>query len=340
MQLINVTPVYLVNTPDPDIGNYGIHRPHPELGAANDLEIDGWEIYRTNRRAFREGARRESKGLQEVLHAEGGRLIQVEPRRRMFDQPFTADSVVCLDGVMPEQGQEQSHIAIVSHFTNTGRQAEVKWVLKALKEALPGILTIACPYNIEGSGDNVYDKARDIYWSGYTENPCRQNAHSGRSERRAHEFLQQHLGVRIVGIAVKRPIYHVDLCVGPLTFGHVLCYQEGMQPHAYENFRTEAFRNYGLPEKDYLIPVSKEDAMRGACNVRCIGKTVIMPTCSKELQNEIKRRGYKVVAVPMIYFMYAAGGVHCSTNEANEPRIPGGYLAQLGYEYRPLTLHQ
>lgn len=104
--------------------------------------------------------------------------------------------------------------------------------------------------------------------------------------------------------------------------------RDGLQPFAYERMLAHAFNPYGMNPKEYLIPVHGQDAARYACNVRCIGDTVIMPQVSADLQSRIEKKGYKVITTDLSHFIYAGGAVHCLTNNLNEQRVIGGVVAQ------------
>ena len=102
-----------------------------------------------------------------------------------------------------------------------------------------------------------------------------------------------------------------------------------MSAEAFEEMQQKAFDRYGLPRNEYLIEVSESDAVKFACNLRCIGDTIVMPTCSRALQNRLIETGYKVITTDMSHFIQSGGAVHCVTNNINETRVKGGYVAKL-----------
>lgn len=137
-------------------------------------------------------------------------------------------------------------------------------------------------------------------------------------------------------MAVKRPFFHIDTSMTPLTNGHIIAYKDGMKQEAFEKLIREGFKRYSMNPDEYLILVDKKDADAYACNLRCVGNTVIMPTCSDELQDRIREKGYDVVTHNMSQFIYDGGAMHCLTNNLNERRITGGTCVQHGFERQPV----
>jgi N-dimethylarginine dimethylaminohydrolase len=321
--LSSATPVLLMCSPD----FYKISPPDPEHGYANDFAIKGYELFIKDTKGFRSNARKQWSNLKSVFEAAGARIILVKPNELADDAVFTADPSLSLithnDGVA-------SSISIFSHFSNEPRQREVAISSETIEAYEPSRSFIMSYYRTEGTGDNVYDPYRDCFWSGYVSNAGRATAAAGRSDIRSHAMLTKLTGVSVISMAVKQPYFHIDTSMAPLPGGHIVCYPDGMKAEAYERILKQGLDQYGLKHDDFLIKVSDEDANRYACNLRVIGKTVIIPECSQELQDRIKKAGYDVVTVPMTYFMATGGAPHCLSNNINETRVVGGYASKLG----------
>lgn len=278
--------------------------------------------------------------MRTIFKAAGAQILEIEPRPEMPDLVFTADPSLSLSALPNGTGGAFTALTLLSRFSNEERQEEVGVSHDFFQKNIPGRKIVNSTHRIEGSGDNIYDPFRDVYWSGYNpRNASREMASFGRSDIQAHGILQALTGVEVNSLAVKKPFYHVDLSVGPLNRGHILHYEGGLLPDGNRRLMSEAFDRFGLSRDEYLIPVSREDAERAACNIRCIGNLVVMPSCSDELQERIRSKGYEVAPTPMYAFFSAGGAVHCTTNEIDQPRIPGGYARRLGFERTACANH-
>jgi len=294
---------------------------------ANHFAIEGYERYKADPKGFVEKAISQWDKLCATFTDRLGIELRVMPGIK--DRPdlvFTADPSLSInDGV-------HGPVTIYSRFQNEQRQNETDLHVNFMKQALPERVVASSYRQLEGTGDNVYDPYRDLYWCGYLAPDSQQHASAGRSNREAHCLLTDMTGIETVSLAVQEPYFHIDTSLGFLSRGHVLAYPGGMSPQAYETFKYNAFTRYGLDPKEYLIEVSKEDAEKYACNLRCVGNTAVMADCSQELQDKIRSKGYEVIMHDMSQYIASGGAVHCVTNNLNETRIPGGYhkLVQTG----------
>lgn len=306
-----------------DPASFAIEKPYADgHKPANDFSIKGYEEYSKDPAAFVAKARQQWTRLRDVFNQLGAQTIVLKAVPNQPDQVFTTDPSLSLrtaDGKL---------ITIFSRFSNEGRQQEVAQQSAFIEGHEPGSVMLNAHFRTEG-GDNVYDSFRDVFWSGYTKTPGRDGAASGRSDIRAHKALQQATGVEVVDIEVKEPFFHIDTSLAPLPDGHIVCYRGGMSDEAFEEMQKKAFDRYGLDRNKYLIEVSAEDAAAYACNLRCINNTIVMPTCSQELQDRLKAIGYKVITLDMSQFIMTGGAVHCLANNINETRVPGGTIRKL-----------
>lgn len=300
---------------------YAIPAPNSEAGHANDFAIQGYAEYKKSPVKFRKEAVRQWMGLKKIFNDLGVITVEMQPQENQPDLVFTADPSLSF------QDRAGKLMTIFSRFSNEERQVEVAAHSAFFEREIPERPLVSAHYRIEGTGDNVYDPTRDLFWSGYTHTAGRHNAAAGRSDQRAHAALQQLTGVEVVSLAVKRPFFHIDTSLGVLSRGHLLVYKEGMQPLAYQKMLVNAFDRFGLKRDEFLIEVSEADAAKYACNLRCVGNTVIMPEVSHELQERIRSKGYQVITTNLSHFIYSGGSVHCLTNNINEHRVLGGIFA-------------
>jgi N-dimethylarginine dimethylaminohydrolase len=314
----SATPVLLMCPPD----YYKISPPDSTHGHANEFAKKGHEVFMEDTKGFREKAMVEWTKLKGIFEAAGAKIILIEPDKIAEDAVFTADPSLSL---VTQRSRMTSSISIFSHFSNEPRQREVALSSQAIEAYDASRILLGSHHRSEGTGDNVYDPFRDCFWSGYIPKAGRENAAQGRSDIRSHRILTELTKVPVNSMAVEGPFFHIDTSMAPLPGGHIVCYPDGMKAEAYERILKEGLDRYGLKHKDYLIKVSKEDAFKYACNLRVIGKTVIIPECSQELQDRINKAGYEVVTVPMQQFIYSGGGPHCLSNNINETRVIGGF---------------
>lgn len=294
--------------------------PHPEHGHANTFEEKGHREFEKNPKKFRAQAHEQWHALLEIFsrHAD---IILIEPQPEKPDQVYTADASFSLHlhGIAG-----QGIVTVLSNFTNEKRSHETEKHHATLCALGDERLFVQSLHKIEGNGDNVPDPFRGIIWSGYTSQPNLSMASHGRSSLEAHEFLSGHTKIPVVSLQTVKPFYHIDTVLGPLPNGHILAHYESLHPKSHQKFITHAFANYGLDPNEYLIPVSTKDAFLLAANVRCFGDHVIMPRCSRELQETVESKGYKVEIADISAFLAGGGGIHCLSNVINEPMsVPG-----------------
>ena len=304
---------------------YEIPPPDADGKHANRFAIEGYAQFKADPVSFAAKANAQWHSLCfDTFSDRLGLPLQIMPARKGEpDLVFTADASISMN-----DGQH-GPVTIYSHFQNKQRQNETHVHQAFMQQAMPerfGKATPASSYNkLEGTGDNVYDPYRDLYWCGYIAGHNEVHAMHGRSNKDSHALLTQMTGIETVSLAVDNGFFHIDTSLGFLSRGHVVAYPGGMTPEAYETFKHNAFTRYGLDPKEYLIEVDQEDADRYACNLRCVGNTAVMSNCSKALQDKLRSKGYEVITHDMSAFIASGGSIHCVTNNLNETRIPGGY---------------
>lgn len=327
---------------------YGIPAPDAEMGHANIQAGKHYREYLKDPKEYTKGAQRQWKDLKNIFNERGLQTREIEPKEGMLDLVFTADPSLSLITVPHKEALYASpheitissphEITILSNFNNRQRQNEVDENAKYIEESFSGRSIIRSYYRTEGTGDNVYDSFRDVFWSGYLPaieqngKPC-----DGRTDIRAHTVLREITGVDVISMnvcGIDRGFFHVDTSMAPLSKGHILCYRDGMSEEAYHKIITQGLAAYGLPLYEYLIEISQADAHNFACNLRSIGDTLIMPLCSEGLQDRLKKAGYEVITTDMSHFIGNGGAMHCVTNNLNEQRVAGGTCGQYGFGFQ------
>jgi len=104
--------------------------------------------------------------------------------------------------------------------------------------------------------------------------------------------------------------YHFDTC-------HA-CFDDNIIAYA-DAFQLESGPGTGGSDQYWrdtrnlknVIYVTEEDALRFACNLIAVGKTIIMPLSSPELKQQIEQLGYRVLQLDMSEFLKAGGACKC-----------------------------
>ncbi len=299
--------------------HYRVPEPHPEGGYANEMQVEGFQIFQKDPEGFKERAQEQWLALRTALVQAGAEILEIQAHPDLPDQVFTADPSISL--------QDKGYlVTILSHFSNAERQPEVELTQNFLSHH--GERTfVELSHHLEGTGDNIYDPARDLFWSGYTPETGRENAAQGRSNILAHKDLQKATGVEVISLEVQTPFFHVDTSLALLPKGHILCYPDGLSQKAFNTVKKRGLEAYGLDPQTHLFTVSKDEAAAYTCNVRAIENTLIMSACEAPLRKKLEDAGYHVVILDLSMFLASGGGVHCLTNHIFEPRIEGGTLS-------------
>lgn len=307
---------------------YGISDPK-DGHFSNALHAQAFAQYSRNPEEWREDAQAQHQGLSDLFNYCGAKVTLVKPFPEALDQVFMADSFFSMR-VMDRDTKKLQTRVLVSNFSNATRAIEKDLILaelEKLKEADPTMIIKECPYRIEGTGDNVYDRFRDVIWSGFTLHGDPNDSSHGRSTLEAHEFLSDFMDTEVIAHETASPFFHRDTSLLPLPRGEMLLFPGGYKDFDQDDFNKRAFENFGLDPKEKLITVSQEDAEAYACNGRVINNNVIMPEgVSTKLQDDLQERGYKVHITNLDAFLISMGGPHCLANDISKTKVPGGYL--------------
>lgn len=317
---------------------YGIPEPHATNGHANVMAEKHYAEYLKDPAAYRKEAQAQWRALRDVFNSLGVKVAELDPIAGQLDQVFTADPTLSFITASAQDALSSSprEITILSHFTNDQRQPEVEASTAFIERTFPQRPIVQSYFKSEGTGDNVYDPFRDVFWSGFSPEAGKNGkASEGRSDLRAHATLSSVTGVDVISMNVRgkdEGFFHVDTSMVPLSKGHILCYRDGMSTEAYNKILLNGLAGYGLPASEYLIEVDADDAHRFSCNLRSVGDTLVMPLCSDGLKDRLERAGYDVVRTNMSHFIGNGGAVHCVTNNLMEQRVVGGTCRQYGFE--------
>lgn len=265
-----------------------------------DYVINPWmqdQVGRTDRAL----AQRQWDGLREILSAEAAiRLVEAQPG--LPDMVFTANA-----------GMVRGAVAVASHFRSPERRGEEPFFRAWFEQN--GFSIAPWPQDVffEGAGDALFDRARDMIWSG-----CGFRSDAAAAKLLGQTFNCESIRVRLVDSR----FYHLDTCLCPLTGGWLLYY-----PPAFDAASLgEIARRVPQAQR---IAVSEADALQFACNAVELNGRVIMNGASPQLQARLRAAGFAPVLTPLSEFLKAGGTAKCLTlqlreiNHAEAPRLPG-----------------
>jgi N-dimethylarginine dimethylaminohydrolase len=256
--------------------------------------INPWmkpEEWRPHETMLAAQAERQWANLRRALLARGAEIDLVPAVERLPDLVFTANAAVVLDGKallarfhFSERQPEESHFCAMFH----GLKA--RGLIDEVHELPEGMV-------LEGAGDCVFDRARDLFWMGF----------GPRSDAAASGVVQDTFGIDAVALELCDPrFYHMDTALCPLSGGEVLYF-----PGAF----TAAGRA-AIAERvadDARIEIDEREACELSANAVCVGETLLMGACSTRLRAQLTARGYQVEVVPLDAFVRSGGAAFCLT---------------------------
>jgi N-dimethylarginine dimethylaminohydrolase len=236
-------------------------------------------------------AEQQWNSLRQVLTGLGSAVETLEPQPGLPDLVFTANAAVVLDGK-----------AVLARFCHAERQNEEP-VFDAAFAALKArglideIAHLPADLALEGAGDCIYDARRGVLWMG-----C-----GFRSDARASPAIEEQLGVRCIALPLADPrFYHLDTAFCALPCGGVIYYPPAFTPAALAAIHER------VTPADRIV-LNGADAARFAANAVCVGRTIVLSSCSDALRGKLERRGYAVVETPLDVFQRSGGSACCLT---------------------------
>jgi len=234
---------------------------------------------------------RQWAGLQCALTGNGANVELIEPEPGLPDLVFTANAAVVLD-----------RKALLARFFHRERQREQPVVMAGFKMLrarglIDEIVEMPEGVAFEGAGDCIWDRKRGFFWLG----------NGFRSEPAARAAIEQHFGVPCLPLVLADPsFYHLDTCFCALPNGDLIYYPAAFTPAALERIHHHA-----VPAQ--RVALDHADAARFAANAVCLGRTIVMSSCSVTLRRKLEERGFKVVKAPLHAFMRSGGSACCLT---------------------------
>lgn len=211
-------------------------------------------------------------------------VVLVEPQPGSPDMVFTANA-----------GLEREGVVVLSSFFHAERQGEEQHFRHWFDEAGYTVLNMPRETPFEGEGDALFAVDGSRLWAGY----------GLRTLQSSHRYLSNAWKVEVIPLHLIDPrFYHLDTCFAPLEDGSVMYY-----PPAFDEASIERIEAYYAADK--RIIVSETDALRFACNVISVDRTVILNKISRELSKQLESRGFRVVQIELGEFLKAGGAAKC-----------------------------
>jgi ornithine aminotransferase len=253
-------------------------------------------------RALAAASQEQWLALHATLSDLGARIELMPPASGLPDLVFTANAAVVMDRKAllarfryPERSGEEPHIAA------TFRTLQAR-------DLIDEIATLPEGVGLEGAGDCVFDRTRNMFWLGY----------GPRSDEDAAPVVEDTFGLDVVPLELVDPrFYHMDTALSVLPRGEVMWVPEAFSAHG-----RQVISAY-VPASQ-RIAIGEADAVQLCANAVCIGNSLVMSSCSEELRAELLERGYRVVATPLTSFLRSGGSAFCLTlrlDLASEPRL-------------------
>jgi N-dimethylarginine dimethylaminohydrolase len=236
-------------------------------------------------------AGREWRALQCTLLDLGAAVELVPAAAGLPDLVFTANAGIVLDRrLLLARFRHRERSREEPHFEAAFRALQARGLIDTIGQLPSGLV-------LEGAGDCVFDKTRDLFWMGY----------GPRSDAAARHVVADTFDHDIVALELAdQRFYHMDTALCPLDGGEVM-------------YLPTAFTRSGRAEicarvaREDRIELSPEDGNRFAANAVCLGKTIVMSSASDYLRADLKARGYRTVQTPLPSFLRSGGSAFCLT---------------------------
>jgi N-dimethylarginine dimethylaminohydrolase len=238
-----------------------------------------------------DASQREWAALHRAIAGLGAAVELVPPAPRLPDLVFTANAAVVLD--------RRALLARFRHPERRGEEAHFEAAFRALQArgVIDAIATLPGDVVLEGAGDCVFDRTRNLFWMGF----------GPRSDRIAADPVTDMFEVETVALELADPrFYHLDTALCPLSGGEVMYVPAAFTPEGLRAIHARV----GPAER---IEAPIDDACRLAANAVCVGDAIVMSGCGARLHRDLAERGYRITATPLTSFLRSGGSAFCLT---------------------------
>ncbi|MBI5576471.1 MAG: amidinotransferase [Deltaproteobacteria bacterium] len=244
-----------------------------------EYEINPWMS--RARQADPARARKQWEDLYNLLENKLGLSVSLlAPVEGVPDLVFTANA-----------GLVRGNTFIPSNFRHPERRAEAPVFRRWFEKEGYDIRPLPADLPFEGEGDAI--EVGGEMFCGYRL----------RSDIRTHVHLGEFVGKRVLSLELVDPrFYHLDTCFCPLAEDAVACYRPALDPYALKVIETYVPR---------MVEISREDALRFACNAVVAGKKVVLNAGCGDFRRSLRKSGYEVWETDLSEFIKAGGAAKC-----------------------------
>ncbi|RLL42115.1 hypothetical protein D8M04_16170 [Oceanobacillus piezotolerans] len=216
----------------------------------------------------------------QTLIKEGAEVIPLETEKELNEQVFTRDIGFTIGDTL-----------FLASLKSEIRKPELK-ILQSWLDNRGVSYTPLQTSSIEG-GDVILDN--DRIWLGVSDRT---------SSAAIHQLKGLLTGVEVHMIPIDKSLLHLDCVFNPISKNTALIYSKGIDPSAKEEIQKHF----------ELIDLEEEEQFRLATNVLSIGnnKIISLPE-NKRVNEELTKRGYKVIEVPFSEIIKSGGSFRCCT---------------------------
>lgn len=232
---------------------------------------------------------RQWESLCEAFTRVGLDVSLVGPQTGLEDMCFTANQVfIGID-------REDRSFAVPSRMLHRSRRDEVEICLRWYSEHGYRIIELDLEGEefLEGTGDLIWNLDWESVWAGF----------GHRSTRAAVEqfsALMETMGFEVRPLELVDPsLFHLNLCLAPLTPQSVLIYPGAFAPETLAGIRTRANTH----------EVTREEALQFVCNGLSVNGFYITPRLSRRLEQILGMEGIEPIVVDLSEFHKAGGSV-------------------------------
>jgi arginine dihydrolase len=229
--------------------------------------------------------------LKCLLEQLGAVVDLMIPAPGVPDLVFTANSAVVLDGK-----------ALLARFRHPERQLEEPRFAAAFdalveRNILKCRTSLPADIVLEGAGDCIWDRQRELFWIGF----------GPRSSEQAAMVVEETFGTPTLSMELVDPrFYHLDTAFNVLAGGEIMYFKAALSSNSLRVLHDRV----NLRDR---IEVSEEDACSMRLNGIQIGRTLILSSCSPQLRRQLADRGYSVSVTPLSSFLLGGGSAYCLT---------------------------
>ena len=211
-------------------------------------------------------------------------VVLVEPQPGSPDMVFTANA-----------GLERDGMVVLSSFFHAERQGEEQHFRRWFQQAGYTVLNVPRETPFEGEGDALFAVDGSRLWAGY----------GPRTLQSSHHYLSEAWKIEVIRFILSTSVSIIWTLVSRRSKAAMSCTIH--RPSTKLPLR----RSKPIYPADKRIVVTEADALRFACNVINIDRTVILNEVSRELSDQLESKGFRVIEVALSEFLKAGGAAKC-----------------------------